>query len=122
MPLVKTRKASAFGDPDNVYVLLRTKLIYEYLVSDFDFRIAGIQPHFAEETGGDCASTLEMTLHCLGHALRRGDLDQPDLHCLVSILGGSLALNHNARPGLQNRRRQGVSALRKDLRHAQLFT
>ena len=101
---------------------LNDKLIYEHFVSDFDFRIAGAQPHFTEEAGGDSTSALEMALHCLGHAPGRGNFDQPDLHCLVSILGGSLALNHNARPRLQNRRWQGVSALRKDLRHAQLLT
>src|SRR6185437_3610925 len=60
----------------------------------------------------------EVPLHRLGNPRTLHELDQSDLHGVVAVAGRALALRNYARSSLQHGNGTHLSALVKNLRHA----
>ena len=120
--LLNTSEAATFGHSRHIDIIVYREYIRQNLVSDVHFSSVHTQSNFAEKTHRIRPSLLEMPFPRSGDALRRRQLNQPELGRLITFVPGSLALDYDARARLQDCHRGDVSVFPKDLRHTEFLT
>src|SRR5208337_1112526 len=122
VPLLNTSEAVTFGHSRYIDIIVYREYIRQNLVSDVHFAGVRTQSNFAEKPNRVRPSLAEVPFPRSADALRRRQLNQPELGRLITFFAGGLPLDYDARPRLQDRHRGDVSIFPEDLRHAQLFS
>src|SRR5579864_5900428 len=102
--------------PDDVDAVTRVEDVDEDLIAGLHHLAAGLEAHFAPDPRRRHAGLLEVARGGLV-ALRRGLVDQAQLHGLVAVGLDGLRLDNHARPGLDDRGRYDGAVALEDLGH-----
>ena len=121
MALHHARETAAFADADHVYLFLGLELIDQDLVAGLEIIVARTQMEFTHEARPFHSGLLQMPGHRLVDARRLDKLHQAELHRIVAVGSGRLALYHHARTRLHQRHRHGLPVWPEHLRHTDLF-
>jgi hypothetical protein len=121
VPLLNTSEAATFGHSRHIHIIVYREYIRQNLVSDVHFPRVLTQSNFAEKTNRVRPSLPEVPFPRFADALRRRQLNQPELGRLITFLPAGLPLDYDARPRLQDRHRGDVSIFPEDLRHAEFL-
>src|SRR5262249_14639933 len=106
--LHQTRETAALADSDDVYLVLGLELVYQHLVARLQVVVTGAQRELPEELRAVHTGLLQVARRRFVDALRLDEFHQTQLHRIVSVRGGRLALRHHARTRLQQRHRDGL--------------
>src|SRR5690242_16191857 len=122
MALDDTGEALPFADTDDIDFVFGLELIHEDLVAGFHI----IRPRSQRELAHELRAALDASLFQpaggrLVDPVRLDVLKQPELHRIVTVRGGRLALHHHARAGFQQRYRHHLSVGTEQLRHSNLL-
>src|ERR1017187_119678 len=122
MALHQAGEAAALADADHVHLVLRLELVHQHLVAELEIVVAGPQLELAQELAAFRASLFEMTRGGFVDPLRLDELHQAELHGVIPVRGGRLALHHRARTRLEQGDRHRLSVGPEHLRHSDFFT
>src|ERR1035441_9364779 len=109
---------AALADADHIHLVLGLELIHQHLVAGLEIVVAGAQRELAHELGALHAGLLEMAGGGLVDAPRLHEFEQAQLHRVIAVGSGRLALHHHAGTRLQQRHRHGLSVRPEHLRHS----
>src|ERR1700752_2143857 len=121
MPPHDPRKSAALADADHIDLLTGLELVDQHFVARFEIVVARPQPELPHELRALDAGLFQMPRHRLINSCRLHELEQSELHRIVAVRSGRLALHHHARPGLQQRDRNPLPVREKDLLHTDFF-
>jgi hypothetical protein len=119
--LLDTSEAVTFGYSRHIDIIVDREYIRQNLVSDVHFPSVCTQSNFAEKPNRVRPSLPEVPFPRFADALRRRQLNQPELGRLITFFAGSLPLDYDARPRLQDCHRRDVSIFPEDLRHTEFL-
>src|SRR5262245_3207903 len=116
MPFDETGKATPLARADDMHQLVYGKNIDHDLIAGIR-SLFTLNGNFASETRRRDIRFFEMTRHRLGDALRLDELDEAELHGIVSILLLRLFLHDDTRACLNDRDRNDSAVSLQQLCH-----
>src|SRR5208283_1761451 len=122
MALHQAGETTALADADHVHLVLGFELVHQHPVAGLEIVVAGRERKLAQEFASFRAGLLEMTRGGLVNPLRLDELGQAELHRVVPIRAGRLALHHRARTRLEQGDRHSLSVGPEHLRHSDFLT
>src|SRR6185437_13763257 len=119
MALHQAGKAAALARADHIHNVLRLELARQNAIALFQVARALPEMKFTQELDAFGARFRQVFLHRLVRLF--GILDQAELHAIVAVGRGGLALRHHARARLDERHRDYLPLRSEHLRHTDLF-
>src|SRR6185369_14477957 len=120
MPLDDAGEPAALADADDVHLVPGLELVHQHLVAGLQIAGAAVEAKFANELRSLHPGLLQMPRRRLVDAGRLDEFEQAELHRVVAVGGGRLALHHHARSGLEQSDRNHLPVRPEYLRHADL--
>ena len=118
MPFDNACEPAAFTDADDIHFVVRLELIHQHLVAGLQIAAALRERELPKKTGAGAAGLLQVARLRLIDAPFLDVLHQAQLHRIIALGDGRLALHHHARTGLEQRDRHRLAVCAEHLRHS----
>src|SRR5437867_3492953 len=111
-------KPAALADADYVHFIFRLELIHQYLVAGLQIAAAALERKLPQKTRARAPCLLQVARLRLVDAPFLDVFHQAQLHRIIAIGGGRLALRNHARTSLEQSDRHRLAICAEDLRHS----
>jgi hypothetical protein len=118
VPFHQARKSAALAHADDIYLVSGLELIHQNPVALLQVVVTGPQPHFSQELDSFRAGFLQVAGKRFRGARGLCEFHQAELHRVVTVSGGRLALDHHAGSRLEQRDWNDLAVGAKYLRHS----